>query len=226
MSRTSIHDLVIVGGGPAGIATATAGTQLGLKTLVLDEQPSPGGQIYRNIERVRPEVRQILGPDYAKGLELVDRFRKSGADYQDSAVVWNIEHNGNVFYSHNGKSTQVTAKKVVVAIGATERPVPFTGWTLPGVTGAGAMDANFKSSGSIPAGPVILCGSGPLMLLVIGHLSSLGVDIQAVLDTTPGGNMLSALSRLPGALKRSDYLLKGVGMLVNVKKTGIKYYKI
>ena len=225
MSRTRIHDLVIVGGGPAGLATATAGVQLGLKTLVLDEQPSPGGQIYRNIERISPEVRQILGPDYAKGLELLETFRKSRADYQDSAVVWNIEHNGNVYYSFNGKSTQVTAKKVVVAVGATERPVPFPGWTLPGVMGAGAMDAHFKSSRSIPAGPVVLCGSGPLLLLVIGHLSSLGVDIQAVLDTTPSGNMLSAISHLPGALKRSDYLLKGVGMLINVKKSGIKYYK-
>lgn len=225
MSSDTRHDIIIVGGGPAGLSAAITAAELGLKTLVLDEQPSPGGQLYRNIERVASATVKELGPDYAHGLALVDRFRKSGADYQDGAVVWNIEHDGTVSYSQRGRSSQIRAERVVVAIGATERPVPFAGWTLPGVMGAGAIDANFKSSGSVPAGPVVLCGSGPLLLLVIGHLSSLGVEIGAVLDTTPPGNTLSALSFLSGALRRCDYLLKGVGMLLQIRKSKIPYYK-
>jgi len=225
MKSNGIHDLVIVGGGPAGLSAAAVGSELGLKTLVLDEQAGPGGQLYRNIERVSQPSRKKLGADYEKGLVLIERFRKSGADYQAGAVVWNVEHDGNVYYSAAGRSTQVRARKVVIAIGATERAVPFPGWTLPGVMGAGAIDANFKSSGSIPDEPVVLSGSGPLLLLVIGHLSSLGVEIRAVLDTTPSTNMVSAFSQLPGALKRVGYLLKGVGMLANIKKTGIKYFR-
>lgn len=219
------QDLIIVGAGPAGLAAAATAAELGLNTLVLDEQSSPGGQLYRNIERVDPGTIRELGPDYAKGLGLVERFRKSGAGYQENAIVWNIEQNGTVCYSHRGKSAQVRAKRVLIAIGATERPVAFPGWNLPGVMGAGAVDANFKSSGTVPAGPVVLCGSGPLLLLVIGHLGHLGVKIQAVLDTTPGDNLLSALPLLPGALRRSDYLLKGVGMLLSLKKSRIKYYR-
>jgi len=218
-------DLIVVGAGPAGLSAATTAAELGLKVLVLDEQPSPGGQLYRNIERVGASSAKKLGPDYVKGLNLVKKFRDCGADYQEGAIVWNIEHNGTVCYSLGGKSTQIQARQVLVAIGATERPVAFSGWTLPGVMGAGAIDANFKSSGTVPAGSVVLCGSGPLLLQVIGHLNSLGVEIQAVLDTTPGGNMLAALPLLPGALRRSDYLLKGVGMLLNLKKSRIKYYK-
>ena len=225
MTANRTHDLVIVGGGPAGLSAASVGSELGLKTLVLDEQASPGGQIYRNIERVSPEVRRDLGSDYAQGLTLVETFRKSGAEYQEKAVVWNVEHNGNVYYSLNGKSSQIAAKKVIIAIGATERAVPFSGWNLPGVMGVGAIDAHFKSSGSLPAGPVVLCGSGPLLLLIVGHLTHFGVEIQAVLDTTPSGNILPALSSLPGALKRYDYLLKGVGMLANIAKKRITYYR-
>ncbi len=220
-----LRDVIIVGAGPAGLAAAVTGAELGLDILVLDEQPTPGGQLYRNIEKAGEATLKNLGPDYAKGLELVSRFRKSRVDYQGGSVVWNIEPDGTVFFSHGGRSSQIRGKHVIVAIGATERPVPFEGWNLPGVMGAGAIDANFKSSGTVPDGPVVLCGSGPLLLLVTGHLTSLGVEISAVLDTTPSGNILSALPLLPGALRRSDYLLKGVGMLLKLKRSRVKYHK-
>lgn len=225
MSKKSQLDVIIVGAGPAGLSAAITASELGLDVLVLDEQPTPGGQLYRNIERAEKNTLQMLGKDYSKGLVLVEKFRKSGATYQGGSIVWNVEKDGSVFFSHEGRSSQIRGKYVIIAIGATERPVPFAGWNLPGVMGAGAVDANFKSSGTIPVGPVVLGGSGPLLLLVIGHLTSLGVEISAVLDTTPKGNMLSALPLLPGALRRTDYLLKGVGMLLNLKRTGINYHK-
>jgi NADPH-dependent 2,4-dienoyl-CoA reductase/sulfur reductase-like enzyme len=225
MKTKKMRDVIIIGAGPAGISAAITASELGLDVLVLDEQPTPGGQLYRNIERVAEETLKTLGPDYSHGLALVEKFRECGADYQGGSIVWNIEPDGSVCFSEGGRSSQIKGKHVVVAIGATERPVPFEGWNLPGVMGAGAIDANFKSSGTVPDGPVVLGGSGPLLLLVIGHLTSLGVEIRAVLDTTPGGNILSAIPLLPGALKRTDYLIKGVAMLLKLKRSGIKHYK-
>ncbi len=221
----SLRDVIVVGAGPAGLSAATSAADFGLDVLVLDEQPTPGGQIYRNIERADKDTLKNLGPDYSRGLSLVEKFRESEAEYLGGSIVWNIESNGIVSFSKEGRSSQTRAKFVIIAIGATERPVPFPGWNLPGVMGAGAIDANFKSSGTIPDGPVVLGGSGPLLLLAIGHLASLGVEISAVLDTTPKGNMVSALALLPGALRRTDYLLKGVGMLLNLKRSRIKYHK-
>ncbi len=225
MKTHKLHDVIIVGAGPAGLSAAITASEIGLDVVVLDEQSTPGGQLYRNIERADEETLNHLGPDYSSGLSLVEKFRKSGAQYRGGSIVWNIEPNGSVCFSHDGCSTQIQGKYVIIAIGATERPVPFAGWNLPGVMGAGGVDANYKSSGTLPEGPVVLCGSGPLLLLVIGHLASNGVEISAVLDTTPGGNLLSAIPLLPGALKRTDYLLKGVGMLLKLKRSGIKYYK-
>ncbi len=225
MKTQSLRDVIIVGAGPAGLSAAITASEIGLDVLVLDEQPAPGGQLYRNIERADEETLHNLGPDYSRGLSLVENFRRSEAQYLGGSIVWNIEPNGSVCFSHEGCSTQIQGKYVIIAIGATERPVPFAGWNLPGVMAAGGVDANFKSSGTLPDGPVVLCGSGPLLLLVIGHLASHGVEISAVLDTTPGGNMLSAIPLLPGALRRTDYLLKGVGMLLKLKRSGIKYHK-
>lgn len=219
------RDVIVIGAGPAGLSAATRAADLGLDVLVLDEQAVPGGQYYRNIERAGADTLQILGPDYSIGLNLVEKFRKSAAQYQAGSIVWNIEPNGNVYFSQGGRSSQVRGKSVIIAIGAMERAVPFKGWNLPGVMGVGGIDANFKSSGTVPDGPVVIAGSGPLLLLIVGHLTSLGVEISAVLDTTPMGNMVSALPQLPGALRRIDYLLKGLGMLLNVKRTGIPYHR-
>jgi NADPH-dependent 2,4-dienoyl-CoA reductase/sulfur reductase-like enzyme len=120
---------------------------------------------------------------------------------------------------------EIHAKHILIATGAMERPVPFPGWTLPGVMGVGAVDANFKSSGTIPQGPVVLAGNGPLLLSTAGHLSSLGVTITAVLDTTPLNNALGCMPLLPKALRRPDYLLKGVGMIMNLRRSRIRYVR-
>jgi bacterioferritin-associated ferredoxin len=91
--------------------------------------------------------------------------------------------------------------------------------------GAGAVDANFKSSNMVPLGPVVLAGSGPLLLSTAGHLVSFGVAITAVLDTTPRSNILACMPVVSKALRRPDYLLKGLGMMVNLRRSGIRYIR-
>ena len=206
-------DVIVVGGGPAGLSSASATAELGLEVLLLDEQPGPGGQIYKNIEQQSDDIIDILGEDYRHGFNIVNRFRKSGASYMPQSTVWKLGHDGRVFFSHAGKSTEVIAKRIVIATGAMERPQPFEGWTLPGVMGAGAVDALFKGEGVIPSGPVAMVGSGPIMLLVATHLRKLGVEVSHFFDTTPQKAIFTALPHLPRALKRSGYLLKGVGLL-------------
>ena len=53
MSGTSHYDLVIIGAGPAGLAAAIEASRHDVSTLVLDDQPAPGGQVYRNIKQNR-----------------------------------------------------------------------------------------------------------------------------------------------------------------------------
>ncbi len=206
-------DVAIIGAGPAGLSSASAAAEQGLDVLVLDEQSGPGGQIYKNIEHQDEEVSKLLGDDYHHGLTLTKRFRESGAIYLPNSTAWKLGHDGRVFFSRDGQSTEIMAKRIVIATGAMERPQPFNGWTLPGVIGAGAVDALFKSDGVIPTGPVTMVGSGPIMLLVAIHLKKLGVEINHFFDTTPKNSIFNTLPHLPGALKRTSYLLKGTGML-------------
>src|SRR4051812_23349733 len=140
-----IADLVVVGAGPAGMAAAVLASELGLDTVLLDEQDRPGGQIYRAIERAVLDSTQQspLGEDYLAGRELVEELRASRARYRPGMTVWYIDPGGEqdrVTISVIGKegSETIAARRVLLATGAIERPVPIPGWTLPGVMSAGA----------------------------------------------------------------------------------------
>jgi thioredoxin reductase len=138
MARTSCQ-LAIIGAGPAGMAAATQAVALGLDTVVLDEQPAPGGQIYRAIETVqtaRTDDLRILGEEYAEGAALAASFRAAGAAYEPDSTVWQALENGRIGVSCGGAAHMLSAERILFATGAMERPVPIPGWTLPGVMAA------------------------------------------------------------------------------------------
>lgn len=219
------YDVAVVGAGPAGIASACSMSELGLRVLVLDEQARPGGQIYRNIEKAPEPRRKVLGSDYTKGAALVHQLRSAKLDYRSEAAVWQVEPDGTLFFSHKGESHCVKVERIVVATGAMERPVPFTGWTLPGVMGAGAANNLYKDSGLKPSGNIVIAGSGPLLLLEACQLANSGVEISAILETASPFPSFEALAELPSALRRADYLMKGVKMLWDIKRTGVPHFK-
>ena len=217
-------DLAIIGAGPAGLAAAATAVDLGLTTVVFDEQPEPGGQIYRAIESVaadRPRRLDVLGSDYAHGLELVHRFRASGASYRPQTTVWQIDEERRVFANGAAGMETVAAKRVLLAVGAMERPVPVPGWTLPGVMTCGAVQVVLKSGGLVPEGRVFVAGLGPLLLLITQQLARAGVRIAAILETAPFTNYLAAVPHLPSALMAPGYLAKGRRMLGDIRAAGI-----
>ncbi len=220
MSDTPSIDLAIIGAGPAGLAAAVTAGELGLSAVVFDEGTAPGGQAYRAIEKVgdrSPELLSLLGTDYARGGDLVARFRKSGADYRPGHAVFDIAPGGGFGVLGPQGAQWLTARRVLVATGAMERPVPLPGWTLPGVMGAGAAQTLLKASGMIPSGRTVIAGSGPLVLLVARQLLAAGADIAAILDTTPRSNYAGAAPLLPGAVLAGSEIWKGIAWLRQIR---------
>lgn len=208
-------DLAVIGAGPAGMAAATLAAEFGLSVTVFDEQSAPGGQIYRASE-VSPSKR-FLGNDYARGAELVAAFRESGARHVPRATVWSLDAAREIGVSVDGRADIVGARAVIVATGAQERPMPIAGWTLPGVMTAGAAQIALKSAGLVPDGRVVLAGTGPLLWLLAKQLLDAGVEIEALLDTTPQENWRNALPHLPAFLT-SSYFAKGAALQAGVRR--------
>ena len=193
-------DLLVVGAGPAGMAAAITACQHGLDVLVVDEQPAPGGQIWRNVEKVCRTPRAAwLGTSYTEGAEAVARFRASGAAYEPQTQVWQVEPGPRAYMTRAGVASMVEASCLLLATGAQERPVPFPGWTLPGVMTVGAAQILLKSGALLPEGPLWIAGAGPLPLLYAAQLLKAGGRIAGFLDTTSPPRWAVGAARLLGA---------------------------
>jgi len=214
-------DLAIIGAGPAGMAAASSAIEQGCSCLVIDEQPGPGGQIYRNTGRCPLQDPGILGPDYAEGEVLAAAFENARFEYLPGTTVWHVDGDGVIGLSRDNRAWSVSARYILLATGAMERPCPVPGWTLPGVMAAGAAQILLKTSAMIPEGPVVLAGSGPLLFLVAWQYLNAGVEIAGFVETTPRANYLTALPLLPRALGAIDYLAKGLGYMRSLARAGV-----
>ena len=220
MNRAALrdeYDVAVVGAGPAGMCAAAVTAKAGLSTVLFDEQASPGGQIYRSITETPLERPSILGEDYWNGAPIADAFLKGDAQYVAGATVWNLTPEREIGVSVSGACKLLTAKRVILATGALERPFPIPGWTLPGVMTAGAGQILLKSSGLVPQGPTVLAGCGPLLWLLASQYLNAGASLGAILDTTPPGNGAKAFAHAWPFLC-SPYIAKGLRLLSQVKR--------
>ncbi|MGD9614971.1 MAG: NAD(P)/FAD-dependent oxidoreductase [Alphaproteobacteria bacterium] len=224
----AIADLIVVGAGPAGMAASALAAQLGLDTVLIDEQDSPGGQIYRAIERAGSESgrNSPLGADYLAGRPLAAALRTSGVRYRPGATVWHIDPGGNggdvsVSVVAEGGSETIAARRILLATGAIERPVPVPGWTLPGVMTVGAVQILLKTADLVPAGRAVVAGQGPLLYLAAIQLARAGAPPLAVLETTPRENYAASMRYIGGWWSGRRDFLKGLGMIAELRRLGV-----
>jgi NADPH-dependent 2,4-dienoyl-CoA reductase/sulfur reductase-like enzyme len=217
-------DLAIVGAGPAGLAAAVLAAELGLETVLIDEQNAPGGQIYRGIERSGDS--SPLGADYLAGRRLVDEMRESVATYLPATTVWHIDPDGTLSLVSDGGSQTLRAHRILLATGAIERPVPIPGCTMPGVMTAGAAQIMLKTGDLVPLGRTVLAGQGPLLWLLAAQLTRAGAPPAAILETTRLGSYHLAAHLLPRVMWPARHALaKGLSLIREVRSAGIPIHR-
>lgn len=217
------YPVVVIGSGPAGMAAALSVAAYNVPVALFDEAETPGGQIYRNIERA-PLPLKVMGKDYYHGLKLVQALRAANVSYFPKASVWNIEAGNTLGIIYREKSYAVKAQQIIICTGAMERPMPFVGWTLPGVMNAGAGQILLKSGALAPNEGVVLAGSGPLLMMLAWQYLQAGCQIDGILDCSPRTNRWSALKQLPAALRCFPYFTKAAKMLTDLYLAGVKSY--
>ena len=177
-------DLVIVGGGPAGMAAAEAAAQIGASVVLIEEHLKPGGKVLSH-----GDVR--FSGSCAEAIEERTRCRMFRAFERASNRItvhtgtqaWHIDDRREVFLQPVAAGTSpfsVRGRALVIAGGAMERMIPFPGWTLPGVYSAGGLNA-LARKGILPGKRFLIAGTGPLQAALAIHLAKNGADIAAVI---------------------------------------------
>ena len=166
-------DVLVVGAGPAGLAAAYRAAQAGRRVIVVDDNPDAGGQIWRGEQREpRSHEAQVW----------FERLRSVDIEYHAAARVFQRIEPGKLLAETAGGVCELVFENLILATGARERFLPFPGWTLPNVIGAGGLQALVKNGLPIDGKKVVISGSGPLLLAVAGYLRSHGAEILLIAE--------------------------------------------
>lgn len=186
MLNAPTKPLVIVGAGPAGLGAAIEAARAGLPCTLLDESAHLGGRIYRPPPKeFQLHDAHALGRDFLRGERLRNEFAQVAhhVEVLSGASVLGVWDGGRELLWTSGQaSSTLRAERLVLATGAYERPMPFPGWTLPGVMTAGGVQTLVKTMQVKPGRRALVAGTGPLLLVVANQLHNAGVEVVAVLE--------------------------------------------
>lgn len=178
-------DVLVVGAGPAGLAAAQAAASQGARVGLVDAQPRAGGQVWRHDLRfgapapARRSIAGLAGVEWFGGCELA---------LADDGVLLGDRADGPV---------ALHWRKLVLATGARELLLPFPGWTLPGVTGAGGLQALAKQGWPVAGKRVVVAGSGPLLLAAAATLKRHGAVVAGIHEQAGAAALSRFVARLP-----------------------------
>lgn len=178
-------DLVIIGAGPAGLSASIEASKHGVKTLIIDENASPGGQLFKQIHKFFGSKDQMAGfRGYEIGEKLLTLAKGNNVSIMLNTRVIGIDEHNTLAVIRNGVYQEINPKKIILCCGATEKPLAFPGWTLPGVMGAGAAQTMVNIHRVIPGSEIYMIGSGNVGLIVSYHLLQAGVHVKAIIEAS------------------------------------------
>jgi D-hydroxyproline dehydrogenase subunit alpha len=205
-------DIVVIGAGPGGLAAAATAAEAGMKVCLIDDNPAPGGQIWRSgVKGTSADATRWVSRLHAQGVEVRSGWRAvlDGGSAAPSTRTLRVESQDDY--------ADVAFGALILATGAREMFLPFPGWTLPGVFGAGGLQAFVKSGLDVAEKRIVVAGTGPLLLAVAANLRAAGARIVAVVEQAPLARLAQFSARLlfsqPGKLiEGATYGLKLLGV--------------
>lgn len=173
-------DVLVVGGGPAGIAAAVRAAECGVRAAIVDDNADLGGQIWRGASDEEIPIEASKWLTRLKQLRITVLCGKQVFSQPEPGVLLAEGANDLIDLRH---------KRLILATGARELFLPFPGWTLPNVLGAGGLQAMVKGGLPIRGKRVVVAGTGPLLLAVAAYLRKQGAILPIICEQASGSSL-------------------------------------
>lgn len=222
--RREAHPVVIIGAGPAGISAAVQLAKAGVRSLVIDENPRPGGVVYRGPLRPGAQASHLE----EKWKDRVTELRSGLEEHADSIdlrlntqVLGPMHGHERLALLENHQATYtVDAGRVILCTGCYEWTAPFPGWTLPGVMTVGGAQLQMKSGLVKPGRRAVLVGTGPLLLVAARQMHMAGMEVLGVFEA---GRRLDLVKNVFALLRNNPLLLEGLDYFSYLRKARIPF---
>jgi NADPH-dependent 2,4-dienoyl-CoA reductase/sulfur reductase-like enzyme len=182
-------EVLVIGAGPGGIAAAVTAAEGGARVVLVDESPRVGGQVWHG--EVPKSARPWLG-----------RLERSGARVLGATSIFDADPQ-----RIQTTAGEIGCDRMVLACGGRELLLPFTGWTLPGVTGAGGLQALVHDGLDVRGQRIVIGGTGPLLLEAARVVRRRGARVVRIAEQAPFRQLLAFLASLPATKKREGLRL-------------------
>ncbi|MDD2371476.1 MAG: NAD(P)/FAD-dependent oxidoreductase [Firmicutes bacterium] len=176
-------DIVVIGGGPAGLGASIEASKKGAKVLLVDENKLPGGQLFKQIHKFfgsKEHYAGMRGNQIAQ--TLIKQALDNGVTYMGETICQGFDDKGNIILSHNNSVDFISTKALILATGGIEKGLPFKNWTIPGVMTAGCAQTFANIHGIKVGQEIVIIGSGNIGLITAYQLIQAGIKIKAIVE--------------------------------------------
>ncbi|MEO8117794.1 MAG: FAD-dependent oxidoreductase [Rhodoferax sp.] len=221
-------DVLVIGGGPAGVAAATDLAEMGFTVLLAEQRDRLGGAIHRAYIGEGRSPLPVPGRHRRNWQRLQQKVIQAGSRIatQCETVFLGVDGDARFLLDDRraGRVISLQPQAVVLALGALERVSPRPGWELPGVSTAGGMQVQLKETGEAPKGSILVAGTGPLSLALAAQLAAAGNPPVAVLER--GQPLRAAFAHVGAAidgLRSWSNMAEGMGYGARLLRAGVPY---